>query len=113
MKNEKEIFQYLLKYGNTKRTDLINYSKQKFNFSQKNIERSIKKMVTKGEIYYVLHNQLKPPQVYLSLHESSPPEVTKILLRAAIEMKKEKDSAKKILKEASSIADQKNFYSFN
>ena len=107
MKVEKEIISYLYKYGNTRESDLINYGVKKFNYSSEEMKKVIKRMVIKGKIHYIVHSKLEPPEVYISLKELLPPEITKIFLEAFIQMKAGQEDIQKILEEAASIAKQK------
>ena len=107
MKVEKEIISYLCEYGNTKESDIINYGVKRFNYSQKGMKKVIKRMVIKGKIHYVVHGKLEPPEAYISLKEPLPPEITKILLEAHIQLKAGKEDAQKILEEAATIAEKR------
>jgi hypothetical protein len=104
---EKEVVSYLYKYGNTKESDIINYGLKQFNYSPQRMKKLIKRMVIKGEIHFVVHSKLEPPPVYLSLKEPLPPEISKILLEAFIQVKGAKEDAQKILEEAAAIAGQR------
>jgi hypothetical protein len=104
---EKEIVSYLYKYGNTKETDIINYCVKKFNYSSERMKKVVKRMMIKGRIHYVVHSKLEPPAVYISLKEALPPEITKILLEAFIQMKVAEEDVQKILKEAAALAEKK------
>lgn len=106
MKVEKEIISYLYEYGNTRESDLINYGVKKFNYSSEEMKKVIKRMVIKGKIHYIVHSKLEPPEVYISLKELLPPEITKIFLEAFIQMKAREEDVQKILEEAASIAEQ-------
>lgn len=107
MEVEKEIISYLYKYGNTKEGDIINYGIKKFNYSSEKMKKVIKRMVVKGKIHYVIHSKLEPPEVYVSLKESLPPEIAKILLEAFIQMKTAEEDAQKILDEAAALAEKR------
>ena len=78
---EKEILTYLVKYGNTKERDIINFCKMKFNYSPETAKKMIKRMVIEGKIHHIVHDKLKPPEVYISLKESFSPEIKKQLDR--------------------------------
>jgi len=106
MNIEKEIISYLYEYGNTRKSDIINYGIKKFHYSLERIEKVIKRMVIESRIHYVVHNKLEPPEVYLNLEEPLPPESAKVLLEAFIQVKADEEEAQKILKEAESIAEQ-------
>lgn len=64
-------------------------------------------MVVKNEIHYVVHSKLEPPETYVSLKEPLPPEITKILLEAHIQMKTGEEDAQKILDEAVTVAEKR------
>ena len=104
---EKEVVLYLCEYGNTKESDIINYGGKRFNYSPKRMEKVIKQMVIKGKIHYIVHDKLEPPEAYISLKEPLPPEITKILLEASIQMKAAEENAQKILDEAAAIAEKR------
>jgi len=104
---EKEVVSYLREYGNTKESDIINYGGKRFNYSPKRMKKVIKQMVIKGKIHYVVHGKLEPPETYISLKEPLPPEITKILLEASIQMKAAEENAQKILDEAAAIAEKR------
>ena len=106
MKVEKGIISYLYEYGNTRESDLINYGVNKFDYSSEEMKNVIKRMVMKGEIHYVVHSKLEPPEVYISLKELLPPEIVKTLIQAFIQMKARKEDVQKILDEAASIIEQ-------
>jgi len=106
MKVEKGIISYLYEYGNTRESDLINYGVKKFDYSSEEMKKVIKRMVIKGEIHYVVHSKLEPPEVYISLKELLPPEIVKTLIQAFIQMKARKEDVQKILDEAASIIEQ-------
>jgi len=103
---EEEIISYLYEYGNTRKSDVINYAVKKLNYSLDRIEKVIKRMVIEGKIHYVVHSKLEPPEVYISLEEPLPPETTKILLEAVVQMKTAKKDAQTILDEAASVAER-------
>jgi len=104
---EKEIVSYLSEYGNTKESDIINYGVKRSNYSSKEMKKVIKRMVVKTEIHYVVHSKLEPPEVYISLKELLPPEITKILLEAHIQMKAGEEDAQKILDEAAAVPEKR------
>jgi len=106
MEAEKEILSYLYEYGNTRKSDLINYGVKKLNYSSERIEKVIKRMVIEGKVHYVVHSKLEPPEVYISLEEPLPPETAKILLEAGIQMKAAEEDARNILEEAASVAER-------
>jgi hypothetical protein len=103
---EREIVSYLVKYGNTKESDIVNYGARKFNRSSKDVKKVVDRMVVKGRIHRIVHNKLKPPEVYLSLKESLYPDVLKALIEVDTSEVAEKD-AQKILEEAAAIAEKR------
>lgn len=106
MNLEKEIILYLTKYGNTREKDLINFSVQEFGRSEKDMKKVIDRMVVKGRIHRIIHNKLRPSEVYLSLEEPFHPNVLKALTEADILESSEKD-VQKILEEAAAIAEER------
>ena len=80
---EKEILSYLYKYGNTRKSGLINYGVKKFNYSSEGIEKVIKRMVIEGKVHYVVHSKVEPPEVYVSLEEPLPPKLRRSCLKLA------------------------------
>ncbi len=107
MEVEKEIVSYLHEFGNTRESDIVNYSIKKFNYSSEKMRKIIKQMVIRDEIHYVVHGKLEPPKVYISLKEPLPPEIAKILLEAFIQTKATEEDAQRILEEAAAHAEQK------
>jgi len=104
---ETEITTYLLKYGNTKESDILNYGRRKLNHSPKLIKKIIDRAVLKGKIHRIVHNRLDPPEVYISLKEPLPPhEILKTLMEVEVSEAVEKD-AQKILDEAAAIAENR------
>lgn len=103
---EREIVSYLVKYGNTKESDIVNYGMRKFNRSSKDMKKVVDRIVVKGRIHRIVHNMLKPPEVYLSLKESLYPDVLKALIEADTSEVAEKD-AQKILEEAAAVAEKR------
>jgi hypothetical protein len=103
---EEEIVTYLSNYGNTKETDLINYGVQRFGRSAIKVKKILDRMVIKGRIYRVVHNKLKPPEVYISLEELLYPEIMRDLLEAQV---KESigDDVQRILEEAAAAAENR------
>lgn len=106
MKVEKEIVSYLYEYGNTRESDIINYGVKKFDYSSEEMKKTVKRMVIKGKIHYIVHSKLEPPEVYISLKELLPPEIAKTLIEAFIQTKAREEDVQKILDEAASIAEQ-------
>jgi hypothetical protein len=55
-------------------------------------------MAIKGKIHRIVHNKLKPPEVYISLYESLP---------AAFQEELYEEDVRKILLEAQTIVEQR------
>jgi len=106
MNIENDVVSYLVKYGNTKESDIANYGIQKFNCSSNNMKKIIDRMVVKGKIHRIVHNKLKPPEVYLSLKEPFHPDILKALIEVDLSEAAAKD-ARKILEEAAAIAEKR------
>jgi hypothetical protein len=96
---ERQIVSYLMKYGNTRETDLISYGAQNFVRPPEKMKKIIDRMAVKGKIYRIVHNKLNPPEVYISLEESLP-------IQPMIEDQIANDEARRILEEAASVAEQ-------
>jgi len=96
---ESEIISYLEIYGNTREKDLIDYGMHNFNNSASHIKKIVDRMAVKGKIHRIVHNKLTPPEVYISLEESLPPEIM-------IENKIVDEDVSRILEEAASVAEQ-------
>jgi hypothetical protein len=96
---ERQIVSYLMKYGNTRETDLISYGVQNFLRPPEEMKKIIDRMAVKGKIYRIVHSKLKPPEVYISLEESLP-------IHSMIEDQIANDEARRILEEAASVAKQ-------
>jgi len=103
---EREIVSYLVKYGNTKESDIVDYGARKFNHSSKDMKKVVDRMVIKGRIHRIVHDKLKPPGVYVSLKEPFHPDVLKALIEVDISEVAGKD-AQKILEEAKAIAEKR------
>ena len=106
MNIENDVVSYLVKYGNTKESDIVNYGIRKFNCSSSDMKKIIDRMVVKGKIHRIVHNKLKPPEVYLSVKEPFHPDILKALIEVDISEVAEKD-ARKILEEAAAIAEKR------
>ncbi len=106
MSIENDVVSYLVKYGNTKEFDIVNYGIRKFNCSSNDMKKIIDRMVVKGKIHRIVHNKLKPPEVYLSLNEPFHPDILKALIEVDISEAAAKD-AQKILEEAAAIAEKR------
>ena len=100
MNVESEIVSYLEKYGNTRENDLINYGSQNFNVSSNNRKKIVDRMAVKNRIHRIVHNKLKPAEVYVTLEEPLLPAVT-------IDMRVSGREVERILEEAASLANQK------
>lgn len=98
MSIERHIVSYLMKYGNTRETDLISYGVQNFVRPPEEMKKIIDRMAVKGKIHRIVHNKLKPPEVYIGLEESLP-------IYMIIEDQIANDEAKRILEEAASVAE--------
>lgn len=96
---EKRIVSYLEAYGNTKESDLINYGVQNLSQSSEKMKKILNRMAVKDKIHRVVHNKLKPPEVYITLEEPLPPETVS-------EGETDKIEVDRILRDAASIAEQ-------
>lgn len=90
--------QYLATYGNTRECDLVNYCVQKFDHPSKDAKKTLHRMAIKGKIHRIVHNKLKPPEVYISLYESLP---------ATFQEELYEEDVRKILLEAQTIVEQR------
>jgi len=106
MNLEKKIISYLAKYGNTRESDLINYGRGEFNFSSETMKKAIDRMAVKGKIHRIVHNKLRPPEVYISLQEPLPPETLRNIIEIDISEAATED-ARKILEEAAAVAEKR------
>jgi hypothetical protein len=106
MNIEKKIVSYLSAYGNTRESDLIGYGVQDFHRSPVKMKKIVDRMVIKGKIYRIVHNKLKPPEVYVTLEELLYPEIMRDLLAAQVSESTVEDP-QSILKEAAAIAEQR------
>ena len=97
MSAERKILSYLETYGNTRETDLTNYAVQNFHKPPEKVKKVIDRLAIKGKVHRVVHNKLKPPEVYITLEEPLPPET-------AVERELVNDEVGKILQEAASLA---------
>ena len=98
---ERKIHSYLQHYGNTREADLINYGVQNLDRSSEEVKKIIDCLAVKGKIHRIVHNKLKPPEVYITLEEPLPPE-------ASLEREIVNGEVEKILEEAASLAEQIN-----
>ena len=103
MNLEKKINSYLAKYGNTRESDLINYGRGEFNLSSKTMKKAIDRMAVKGKIHRIVHNKLRPPEVYISLQEPLPPENMRNVIKFEV-LGEASEDARKILEEAAAVA---------
>jgi hypothetical protein len=94
---ERKILSYLETYGNTRENDLINYAVQNFNKPPEKVKKVIDRLAIEGKIHRVVHNKLKPPEVYVTLEEPLPPET-------AVERELANEEVEKILEEAALFA---------
>lgn len=101
MNVERKIRSYLERYGNTRETDLINYGTQNLGRSPEEVKKTIDCLAVKGKIHRVVHNKIRPPEVYVTLEEPLPPE-------ASVEREIARGEVERILKEAASVAKYKN-----
>jgi len=106
MKVEKEVVSYLVKYGNTRETDLINYGVHRFSRSAEDVKKVVDRLVVMGKIHRIIHDKLEPPEVYVSLKEPFDSDVLKALIEVDLSEVAEKD-ALKILEEAAAIAEKR------
>ena len=97
MSAERRILSYLEAYGNTRETDLIDYAVQNFHKPPEKVKKVIDRLAIKGKVHRVVHNKLKPPEVYITLEEPLLPET-------AVERELVNDEVGKILQEAASLA---------
>lgn len=105
MNLEKEIISYLRKYGNTREKDIVNYGIHKFNYSPKTMKKAVNRLSVKGKVHYIVHNNLEPPEVYISLKEPLPPKILRNLLE--VKNSEATEDVRKILEEAAAVAKQK------
>jgi hypothetical protein len=94
---EKEILSYLEKYGNTRENDLVNYGAQTHGLSPEKMKKILNRMAVRETIHRIVHNRLKPAEVYFSLGEPLPPVME-------VETRISKNEVEKILEEAASMA---------
>lgn len=106
MKVEGKIVSYLVKYGNTRESDVTSFCVGRFGLSSGDVKRIIDRMVVKGKIYRVVHDKLEPPEVYLTLKESFYPDVLRALVEVDMSELVEKD-AQRILEEAAAVAEER------
>lgn len=103
---EKEIVSYLSAYGNTRESDLISYGVHSFHSSPIKVKKIIDRMAVKGKIYRIVHNKLKPAEVYITLDELLYPEIMRDLLEAG-HSASTVENPERILQEAAAVAEQK------
>jgi len=104
---DREIVSHLVRYGNTRESDLTTFGVQKFHYSSEAMKKVINRMVIKGMIHRIVHNKLKPPEVYISLEETLFPGVLSILDKLGISKAKDNDGVDRILEEAAAVAETK------
>jgi hypothetical protein len=93
----------LVKYGNTREADLIDFSAKKSNCSKEDVKKAISRMVVKGKLHRIVHNQLEPPEVYVTLEEPSWVGDFEGLFEVVKEAEQDADS---ILREAATAAER-------
>jgi hypothetical protein len=106
VKVESKIVSYLMRYGNTRESDLTAFCVRKFSLSSKDVKKIIDRMIVKGKLYRIVHDKLEPPEVYLTLNEPFHPDILKALVEVDLSEVVEKD-ARKILEEAAAIAEKR------
>jgi len=99
MSIERKIVSYLESFGNTRENDLINYGVQNLGQSPDKIKKIIDRLAVKGKLHRIVHNKLKPPEVYITLEEPFPPEAT-------MEREVASEEVARILEEAAVLADK-------
>ena len=99
MSIERKIVSYLESFGNTRENDLINYGVQNLGQSPDKIKKIIDRLAVKGKLHRIVHNKLKPPEVYITLEEPLPPEAT-------MEREAANEEVARILEEAAVLADK-------
>ena len=99
MSTERKIVSYLESFGNTRENDLINYGVQNLGQSPDKIKKIIDRLAVKGKLHRIVHNKLKPPEVYITLEEPLPPEAT-------MEREVASEEVARILEEAAVLADK-------
>ena len=103
MKLEKSIASYLAKYGNTREANLIDFAAKKSNSSKEDVKKAISRMAVKGKLHRIVHNQLEPPEAYVTLKEPSRVGDFEGLFEVA---KKAEQDADAILREAATAAER-------
>jgi hypothetical protein len=101
MSIERRILSYLRTYGNTRENDLMTYGVQNFARPQEIMKKVIERMAIEGRLHRIVHNKLKPPEVYISLEESLP--ISMVMQKETV-----REEAKRILEEAASVAEHRN-----
>lgn len=94
------LLSYLVRYGNTKESDLMEFGAKKFCCLPQDIRDIISKMVANGKIHYIVHNKLEPHEVYISLMKPLPPRIMRALIDVSVAKNMEIE-AHAIIKEAS------------
>jgi hypothetical protein len=98
MSAERKILSYLETYGNTRENDLINYAVQNFHKPPEKVKKVIDRLAIKGKIHRVVHNRLKPPEVYITLEEP--------FFNGIIFQNGKANEVDEILQEAASLAEE-------
>jgi hypothetical protein len=101
MSAERKILSYLEAYGNTRETDLINYAVQNFHKPHEKVKKVVDRLAIRGKVHRVVHNKLKPPEVYITLEEPLPRGIL-------VERELVNEEVDKILEEAASLAERIN-----
>jgi len=99
MSVERRIVSYLETYGNTKENDLVSYGAQHLGLSPEKMKKILDRMAIKDRIHRIVHDKLKPPEVYVTLEEPLPPE-------ARIDEQVSHNDVERILEEAAFLATQ-------
>ncbi len=99
MSVERKIVSYLETYGNTKENDLVSYGAQHLGLSPEKMKKILDRMAIKDRIHRIVHDKLKPAEVYVTLEEPLPPE-------ARIEGQVSHNEVERILEEAAFLARQ-------
>jgi hypothetical protein len=89
MKLENKVIFYLMKFGNTREEDLINYGVNRLGCSSEEMKRTLKCMAFRGKAHWLVHDKLEPPEVYLSLTEPLPPEDVRMLIELKYDFSEE------------------------
>jgi hypothetical protein len=105
MKLEGKIISYLRKYGNTEESHLCDFGTRDSGISSEKVRKIINRMVVKGRIHRIVHTELAPPEVYISLEEPVLEGTIAFGLAAVPEITN--CDASKILEEARTVAEKR------